>query len=239
MNRHGSYCGWDLYRANWREIMSGMKKKTNRNLRIPKQEVKQTPSGKGGTGKHPAKPTKKAAVKPVRASVHPAKRPAQPKTEKQFFALSDHAQEQWRVAEHVIQKMRSEGISLTRAAKEYGIDRKKVIELGGSALRKQKNGRYKAKSFDRLLRVLVIPSKNGLKEVAVRDSRTASKLASYSAAVHRFLQTGDKSKLREFKTLRITTADGKPFRLLTDPKELMRLGSEGVLSFESLYARVA
>ena len=33
-----------------------------------------------------------------------------------------------------------EGISATRAAKEFGIDPKKVIGLGGSALRKQKNG---------------------------------------------------------------------------------------------------
>jgi hypothetical protein len=153
--------------------------------------------------------------------------------------MSEHAQEQWTLVTHVIQKMRRESMSVTQAAKEYGIDRRKVIELGGSALRKQTNGRYKVKSFDRLLRVLVIPSKDGPKEVAVRDSRTASKLASYSAAVHRFLQTGDKSKLSEFKTLRINTADGKPFKLLTDPKELVRLGSAGVLSFESLYARVA
>jgi hypothetical protein len=134
--------------------------------------------------------------------------------------------------------MRRESISATQAAKEYGIDRKKLIDLGGSALRKQKNGRYKAKRFDRLLRVLVIPSADGLEEVAVRDSRTASKIASYSAAVHRFLQTGDRSGLSQFRKLRINDATGKRIKLMTDPKELTRLGSAGVLSFESLYARV-
>jgi hypothetical protein len=161
-----------------------------------------------------------------------------PRTAEALSAMSQHAQDQWTLVTHAIQKMRREGISATKAAKEYGIDRKKVIELGGSALRKQKNGRYKAKPFDRLLRVLVIPSVDGLKEVAVRDSRTASKIASYSAAVHRFLQTGDRSGLSEFRKLRINDAAGKRIRLLTDTKELTRLGSAGVLSFESLYARV-
>ena len=165
-------------------------------------------------------------------------RVAQPRTAEQFFALPVDAQELRRLVEHVIQKMRREGTSVTQAAKEYGIDRRTVIGLGGSALRKQKNGRYKATSFDQLLRVLVIPSPDGLKEVAVRDSRTASKIASYSNVVHRFLQTGDVSGLNGFKNLSINDAAGKPIKLLTDTKELTRLGSAGVLSFESLYARV-
>lgn len=167
------------------------------------------------------------------------KKRTEPRSAEDLSAMTERAREQWNTVAHVIQKMRREGISVTRAAKEYGIDRKKVIELGGSALRKQKNGRYKAKSFDRLLRVIVIPSAEGLSEVAVRDSRTASKIASHSAAVHRFLQTGDRSGLNEFRKIRINDANGKPIKLLTDPTELMRLGSAGVLSFESLYARVA
>ena len=201
----------------------------NRKFQIFKGNRTQSPSRKSDTRSSPPAPKRQ----------RPAKGPALPKTEEQFSALSSHAQDQWTLVTHVIQKMRTGGMSLTQAAKEYGIDRKRVVELGGSALRKQANGRYKAKSFDRLLRVLVIPSKDGPQEVAVRDSRTASKLGSYSAAVQRFLQTGDKSKLSEFKKLRLNTADGNPFKLLTDPKELTRLGSAGVLSFESIYARVA
>lgn len=167
------------------------------------------------------------------------RRSTNPHNTEQYFELSPEAQEQWNRVAHVIQKVRTERVSVTQAAKEFGIDRKKVIQLGGSALRKQKNGRYKAKSFDRLLRVLVIPSSDGLKEVAVRDSRTASKIAEYSNAVHRFLQTGDASRLRTFRKLKINDASGNPIKLLTDTNELTRIGLAGVLSFESLYARVA
>jgi hypothetical protein len=176
-----------------------------------------------------ARPTRNLKLKRRRA----------PRTVDDFSALSDQAREQWNRVAHVIQKVRSERISVTQAAKEFQIDRKKVIELGGSALRKQKNGRYEAKSFDRLLRVLVIPSSDGMKEVAIRDSRTASKIAEYSAAVRKFLYTGDQSKLRPFKRLRINDAEGNPIKLLTNGQQLTHLGSAGVLSFESLYARVA
>ena len=181
---------------------------------------------------------KKQNTKPNITQLKRAK-PTVPRTAKQYSALSAEDQEQWNRVAHVIQKVRREKISVTQASKEFGVNRKKVIQLSGSALRKRKNGRYEAKPFDRLLRVLVIPSSDGLKEIAVRDSRTASKIAGYSDAVHRFLQTGDESKLRTFRRLRINDATGNPIKLLTDKQELIRLGSAGVLSFESLYARVA
>jgi hypothetical protein len=135
--------------------------------------------------------------------------------------------------------MRHDGVSLTQAARYQGIDRKKAAQLAGSALKKKSNGRYAARSFDRLLRVLIIPTRGGLTEIAVRDSRTASKLGEYSAAVQRFVQTGDQSKLRQFKKLKLKDSSGNAIKLLTDPKELIRLGNAGVLSFESIYARVA
>lgn len=184
--------------------------------------------------------SKQKKIQPPRTLRRPKlKSQKSPRSADDLSAMSERAQEQWILTTHVIQKVRTQGVSVTQASKEYGIDRKKVIKLAGPALRKQKNGRYTAKSYDRLLRVLVIPSKDGLAEVAVRDSRTASKIAKYSDAVQRFLRTGDKSRLREFKKLRINDAEGNPIKLLTDPKELTRLGSAGVLSFESLYARVA
>jgi hypothetical protein len=161
-----------------------------------------------------------------------------PRNADQYFKLSESAQERWNRVAHVIQKMRTEGISVTRAAKEFGIDRKEVIELG-SALRKQKNGRYTPKPFDRLLRVLVMPSADGLKEVAVRDSRTASKIAEYSDAVQKYLRTGDASLLKKFKRLKLVNDKGERISFLTELSKLQELGSAGVLSFESLYARVA
>jgi hypothetical protein len=71
----------------------------------------------------------------------------------------------------------------------------------------------------------------------VRDSRQASQVAEYWNAVHRYLETGDDSALRKFRRKRITDAKGTRVPLLTDLDELDRLGSAGVLSFESLYAK--
>lgn len=89
-----------------------------------------------------------------------------------------------------------------------------------------------------LLRILLIPTPNGLEEIAVRDSRQATQLAKYWNAVQRYLQKGDESALRKFTSKRITDAKGRAVPLLTDTHELDRLGNAGILSFESLYARV-
>ena len=133
--------------------------------------------------------------------------------------------------------MRADGVSLRQASREFGLDPRTVVRLGGSALRKRANGRYKAKASDRLLRVLRVPTREGLREIAVRDSRQASQVAEYWNAVHRYLETGDDSALRKFRRKRITDANGVRVPLLTDLGELDRLGSAGVLSFESLYAK--
>jgi hypothetical protein len=71
----------------------------------------------------------------------------------------------------------------------------------------------------------------------VRGSRQATQLAEYWNAVHRYLETGDASRLEKFRDKSIKDADGVQILLPTDRTELNRLGSAGVLSFESLYAR--
>lgn len=106
-------------------------------------------------------------------------------------------------------------------------------------MRKRANGQYAAKPSDDLLRVLVILTTDGLHEIAIRDSRQAILLAQYWAAVQKYLETGDDSALRKIRRKTITDADGKRFRLIKDLAELERLGSAGVLSFESLYAKAA
>jgi hypothetical protein len=126
-------------------------------------------------------------------------------------------------------------ISLTKASKEFDIEPSDVIQLGGPALRKE-NGRYVATKTDRLLRVVTILKAKGTKEIATRDSRQASLIGSYWAAVQRYLQTGDDSALLKFKKTRVADASGKRHRLLTDLEELVRQASAGVLSFESMYA---
>jgi len=86
---------------------------------------------------------------------------------------------------------------------------------------------------------MVIPSSSGLREIRVRDSREASLLGRYWAAVQKYLETGDASALRRIRRTTVINAKGKRFQLIRDLHELDRLGSAGVLSFETIYATVA
>lgn len=135
--------------------------------------------------------------------------------------------------------MRADHVSLFRAAREFGVSPNEVVRLGGSALRKTPSGRYVAKPTDDLLRVLSLPGKRGLREIALDDSREASLVGRYWDAVRLYLQTGDASALRRFQGKFVQEADGRRFDLITNLDELDRLGSAGVLSFESIYARSA
>lgn len=186
----------------------------------------------------PSKTSIKRKVPPRKASSRPPKKVTVPKNSDQYFALPQPEQEKWNRVVHVIAKMRSEGKSLTQASRDSGIDRRLVMARAGSTLKKSKSGRYVVGRSDRLLRVLVIPSSDGLKEVAVRGSSAASKLAAYSDAVQKFLRTGDSAPLKKFQGIKLMDEKREQISLLTDLSELQKLGWAGVLSFESLYARV-
>lgn len=199
----------------------------------PAGRVPATTPRKAGSKKMPAK-SNRGGPKP-KPSISGKKRIQRPRTSKQFFALPDTQQETWNRVVHVIARMRAEGVSLTQAPREFGLDPRVVRSRAGSALRKTTGGRYVAKPSDKLLRVLVIPSPDGLTEVAVRGSEIASKIAEYSDAVQKYLRTGDSSKLKKFRRMKLLDEKGKRIRLVTDPAILQKLGSAGVLSFESLY----
>jgi len=171
-----------------------------------------------------------------RAALHVA-----PRTAKQFFAKSKEAQGEWNDVAHVISQMRANRVSLTQAAIEVGIDPRVVARLGKSALRKRKNGQYVAKRTDTLLRILAIPTSDGLREIVTRDSRQAMQLGKYWSAVQKYLQTGNASHLEKFSRKRKTIKDasGKKIRLILDTAVLDQLGSAGALSFESFYAQTA
>jgi hypothetical protein len=139
----------------------------------------------------------------------------------------------------VVTTMRTEKVSLTSAAREEGISPATVRRHARSALRKTSRGTYKARASDRLLRVLVMPTPQGLAEIATRDSRSASVVGEYWNAVNHYLETGDEKELSRFRGVTITDAQGNAVPLLTDTAELERLGSAGILSFQSLYARAS
>ena len=160
-----------------------------------------------------------------------------PRTAKQFFAMSKQAQDEWEKVVNVVSEARTTGKSPRKIAKRHGIDFKTVLVRGGRVFRKGRNGRYVVRPTDKLLRVLAIPTKKGLREVATTDSRQAHAVSEYWIAVNRYLDTGDASALQNFRGKRIVDANGKRVPLLTDLAELDRLGNAGVLSFETIYAK--
>lgn len=153
-----------------------------------------------------------------------------------FFRQPKRFQDTWNRVVHAISRMRADRVSLQQAAREFGVSPKEVVRLGGSALRRSPSGRYVAKAKDDLLRVLSLPGRRGLREIAFDDSREASLVGKYWDAVGLYLQTGDASGLREFRRKSVWDANGRRFDLMTNLDELDRQGSAGVLSFESIYA---
>mgnify|MGYP001552693203 FL=1 len=135
--------------------------------------------------------------------------------------------------------MRADGLSLKKAAKQEGVAPRTVTRLAGRALKKQRNRSYTVTKTDSLLRVMMIPTSDVIQEISLRDSRQASALGRYSDAVQKYSRTGDASDVTKFRRKTVTDASGARVPLITDLQELDRLGSAGVLSFESVYARSA
>jgi hypothetical protein len=185
------------------------------------------------------KPTAKSPKRSKRPSTTPlAKaRTKAPRTEAQYLVKPETFKDSWERVIEAISKMRSRKVSLTQAARESRVSPRTVTKYGKSALRKGKSGKYTVKKSDSLLRILSIPTAESPRTIAVRGSKQASLLGEYWNAVHRYLQTGNTSKLKEFHGQKITDASGLEIPLLVDPAALNRLGSAGVLSFESIYAR--
>ncbi len=160
-----------------------------------------------------------------------------PRTEAQYSAKPEQFKETYERVLAVVSKMRRDKVSLTQASREVGIGPRTVTRWGNQALRKGANGKYTAKKQDRLLRLVLMPTADGTREIAVRGSKHVTLLAEYWNALHRYLQTGDASRLKSFEGKAIKDANGIEIPFLTNRSVLNRLGSAGVLSFESLYAR--
>ena len=165
------------------------------------------------------------------------KKQAAPRTHQEYVSKSTRFQSLWDRIVGVITKMRAEKTSLQSASREIGVSPKSVKRWAGPALQKTARGKWTTKPSDRLLRVLVTPTSDGLRETAVRDSKQATLIGEYWNAVHRYLETGDHSRLDKFHGKFITDSNGVRLPLLTDRTALKRLGSAGELSFESIYGK--
>jgi len=166
-------------------------------------------------------------------------RPKKPRTAEQYFARPKRQQDSLLNTARVLTAMRTEKVSLSVASAEHRISPATVKRHAGSNLRKTSKGTYKARASDSMLRILVLPQDGKMAEVATRDSRSATIVAEYSNAMHQFLSTGDTDELMKYEGMFIIDAQGNRVALLTDLTELERLGSAGVLSYQSLYARAA
>ena len=161
-----------------------------------------------------------------------------PRSIEDYNAMSEGDQQLWDDIGQITTEMRL-GTSLNRASQKFDRDPRTVRRLGKTALRKLRNGRWATKRTDRLLRVLQRLTPDGKVEVAVSDSRQATVLGRYWNAVGLYRDTGDPSRLQEFDGQYIIDTAGDQYPLLTDLQTLDRLGSAGVLSFETLYGRAA
>jgi len=166
-----------------------------------------------------------------------SKRHSGPRTLEEFRALPEKLQDQWVRSLSAVSKMKAEDVSLPQAAREFGLSPGTLRRLGAPALRKDKNGQYVAKASDRLLRPMLVLTREGPREIAIRDSRAATLVAEHWNAAHQYLETGDKSVRRKFRGKSFIDASGNKVQLMTDLKELDRQGHAGDLSFESIYPK--
>src|ERR1039457_535367 len=110
---------------------------------------------------------RKRSVKPKRVGNRA------PRSAEEFFAMPESDQDFWNDVGQIATEVRNGG-SLSKVARKYHRNPRQVLRAAPAAFRKLKNGRYAAKTSDRILRVLVMPTRKGLREIGVRDSRQAS-----------------------------------------------------------------
>jgi hypothetical protein len=158
----------------------------------------------------------------------------QPRSRSPGARLRPAEREAQRRAFDAIARMRSDNRSLTAAAREAGTTVNTVKRHAGSALKKGPNGRFRPTPYDRLGRQLLVPTADGPIWVTVRDSRSASKLGGYWAAVRHYLDTGDTRPLRKFHGRGVTISK-RFYPFITDTQLLDPLADAGELAFDDLY----
>ncbi len=144
----------------------------------------------------------------------------------------------------VLSIMRRSGINLRPAIRIFNKENqgtpitartvKKYVEPG----LKKKSGKWITKKYDRLMRLMRMPTKKGAIWIEVRDSRSATKIAHYWSAVQHFLDTGETNQLKRFHHEYIQS--GKlQYRFITDPEQILRFADFGEFRFESIYQEVS
>jgi hypothetical protein len=97
-----------------------------------------------------------------------------PRTANELLRKSEQQQDTWTRVTHVVATIRREGVSFAHALRGSGVSRQTVLRLAGSSLRKPPSGRWAARTRDSLLRLVRIPVPDGMRDIALRDSKQAS-----------------------------------------------------------------
>ena len=129
--------------------------------------------------------------------------------------------------------MRSKRYSLRRAAKEVDLTPEAVRAWTGRSITR-KGRRYLARGADKLVRVMAVLTERGVLHVPIYDSRAASQLGAYHAAVREALR-GNLDALRPFRRKHFRTGGKQGFPFITDLRVLKRLAHAGALPEYQIY----
>jgi hypothetical protein len=109
------------------------------------------------------KPKAKLAIRKKRSKA----KLGPPRTEAEYSAKPERFKDTWDRVLGVVSKMRREKVSPTQASHDAGISPRTVTRWGKTALQKQKNGKYVVKKSDSLLRLVMIPTPDGTRDIAI------------------------------------------------------------------------
>ncbi len=136
-----------------------------------------------------------------------------------------------------LSKMRRDGMSISRAARDANTTPNAVRRYAGAALTR-KRGRDVARPRDGLYRRMEFLTPDGKIALDVTDSRTASRIGAHWAALKRYAETGDDRALLPFRG-RSVRVGKRAYPFITDLDVIDELAHRGELSFESIYAVAA
>ena len=162
-----------------------------------------------------------------------AKQQAKPVYLRSWRSLSLRERELREKALDVLSEARKTGRSLDRLSKERGLTGGLVRKATG-AFRKV-NGRWKAKKIDHISRIMSINEDGVEKYIEITNSRYATIIGKYYAAIKEYLNTGNSDSLAEFRGKRVKDAQGNIHILETNLDAIRAIEERRESEFPPVY----
>ena len=121
----------------------------------------------------------------------------------------------------ILRETRKTGKSLSKVSKHYGLSYKTVLHNTNAF--KKDNGRWVAKRYDKILRVMKLNESGSETSFEINDSRIASTIGKYHNAVKEFLNTGNADKLLKFRYRKIKDRLGNYHRFEKDQQTIIEI----------------